>query len=315
MMTKRLAPPAWIFSHRNDPNDRRLEDCLSQQAADYAGANIVLLGYPEDEGVRRNKGRTGAAQAPDAIRQQLYKLVVPEHFAPALFDLGNTYGDGSLEEVHRRHQDIVEAVLRDGKVLITLGGGNDLSYPDCAGLAAVESDLLAFNIDAHFDVRTDQPRNSGTPYRQLLEEKLLLPENFAEIAYEPFAASETYLRFLREAGVQCTPREVVQREGIAVACHPQLAKEVRAIFWGLDMDVANGAIAPGVSAVNPGGLGYQDLIDLSRLAGSDPRTRIFEITEVNPEYDTDARTCRLAAMVIWHFLDAFNTQFKEINRV
>jgi arginase family enzyme len=31
---------------------------------------------------------------------------------------------------------------------------------------------IAINIDAHFDVRADNPRNSGTPYRQLLEEKL-----------------------------------------------------------------------------------------------------------------------------------------------
>jgi arginase family enzyme len=36
--------------------------------------------------------------------------------------------------------------------------------------------VLALNVDAHFDVRADSPRNSGTPYRQLLEEgKLKVP--------------------------------------------------------------------------------------------------------------------------------------------
>src|SRR6516162_11827277 len=34
----------------------------------------VILGFPQDEGVRRNHGRPGAAQAPDEIRSRLYRL-------------------------------------------------------------------------------------------------------------------------------------------------------------------------------------------------------------------------------------------------
>src|SRR5699024_9265463 len=36
--------------------------------------NTVLIGFESDEGVRRNKGRTGAAQAPDKIKSALAKL-------------------------------------------------------------------------------------------------------------------------------------------------------------------------------------------------------------------------------------------------
>jgi arginase family enzyme len=51
-------------------------------------AEVVLLGLPQDEGVARNKGRLGAAGAPDAIRQALYKCVALQ--SVRLIDLGNT---------------------------------------------------------------------------------------------------------------------------------------------------------------------------------------------------------------------------------
>src|SRR5688572_23523424 len=34
----------------------------------------VLVGFPQDEGVRRNGGRPGAAQAPGEVRRWLYRL-------------------------------------------------------------------------------------------------------------------------------------------------------------------------------------------------------------------------------------------------
>jgi formiminoglutamase len=77
-----------------------------------------------------------------------------------------------------------------------------------------------------------------------------------------------------------------------------------AIFWGFDMDAVRGADAPGVSAVNPLGLGADEFVGLWALAGSDPRTRVVELSEVNPRYDVDGRTARLAAVAVWSHLAA-----------
>jgi formiminoglutamase len=57
-----------------------------------------------------------------------------------------------------------------------------------------------------------------------------------------------------------------------------------------------------VSAPNPIGLSAAEFCDIATLAGRDPRTTLFEISEVNPAYDTDQRTARLAAVAIHHFL-------------
>jgi formiminoglutamase len=83
-----------------------------------------------------------------------------------------------------------------------------------------------------------------------------------------------------------------------------LQTEAASVFWGLDMDVVRAADAPGVSAPNPLGMSGEELCLLAELAGAEPRSRLLEISELNPAYDIDGRTARLAAAAIWHFLMA-----------
>jgi formiminoglutamase len=222
-----------------------------------------------------------------------------------LFDLGDTVIQDTLEETHRLHREVVDRVLADGKKLVVLGGGNDISYPDCAAVSAFAGcdRLLAFNVDAHLDVREHPIRHSGTPYRMLLEESLLVPANFHEIGYQAFAVAAAHLRYLREKGAHAIGmNELRQKGALSVLENILRTSGARHIFWGLDMDSVCAADAPGVSAPNPIGLSAAEFCDIATLAGRDPRTTLFEISEVNPAYDTDQRTARLAAVAIHHFL-------------
>lgn len=301
-------PDETLFFRRDDPNDVRLGETVQRTERAYETSRIVLLGLPQDEGVRRNRGRVGAAAAPDAIRRCLYKLVTIDNLP--FFDLGNTRIDGTLEEIHDRHRRIVRQILRDGKIIIVLGGGNDTSFPDCAALAEESNSApLAFNIDAHFDVRADAIPNSGTPYRQLLESNFLHGENFYEVGFQPFANSSTYREYLIEKGVTAYDLAHVHEVGMRSLLLTVLRSHTNpTIFWGLDMDVVRAADAPGVSAPNATGITGEELCHAAQVAGYDPRTRIFELTEVNPTYDIDDRTCRLAAAAIWHFLCAVRSR-------
>lgn len=296
-----IRPDPSVFFHRNEPGDPRLGETTLRSPEDFSSANIVLLGCPQDEGVRRNNGRPGAAKAPDAIRCCLYRLISPPNVR--VFDLGNTALQSSLEDTHRIHQQIVHEILDSGKQVLSLGGGNDISYPDCAALAETHSEYLAFNIDAHLDVRENPVRNSGTPYRMLLEEGLLKPGNFHEVGYQPFAVAQTHLDYLARKGALAMSLAELRREGIHSAiCKRLQAPDAEAIFWGIDMDSVCAADAPGVSASNPTGLTAGELCAIAELAGGDPRSRILEITEVNPDFDLDNRTARVAAVAIFHFL-------------
>ncbi len=305
LFTATTRPAAEFFADRQDVNDRRLGEFVSRQPAAYQSARTVMLGCPQDEGVRRNRGRVGAAEGPSEIRRSLYRLSPLDIDPTVLFDLGDTRIQKTLEETHELHFAIVRQLLDDGKRVIVLGGGNDLSYPDCAALAAACPELLVFNIDAHFDVRADVVRNSGTPYRQLLDEGLIAPGLFFEMGYQPAVNSPVYLEYLRQQGVGHHSLHELQATGVSSNFRRIVEEnEHKAIFWGFDLDAVRAADAPGVSAPSPLGLTAEEFCDVARLAGSTSTTRIAEFTEVNPNLDRDHQTSRLTAFAIHHFLAA-----------
>jgi formiminoglutamase len=292
-----------LFFKKNDPNDLRLGEIVPN--CKYKEAEIVILGCPQDEGVRRNHGRIGAEFAPDKIREQFYKLT---NFGikTKIFDIGNTIIQHTLEETHDVHTKIVSQVLSDKKRLIVLGGGNDLSYADGCGMAEFfGQNWLAVNVDAHFDVRKAEVRNSGTPYRQLLEEGLLKPSNFYEVAYQIQANSPIYFDYLQQLGVNLISLELLRsQESVDVKLRDLLKEKfVRQtsnlnIFFGFDIDAIRSSDAPGTSAPSPIGLRSGEFLTLVNFAANLTNTQIIEFTEVNPVFDIDDRTTKLVAIAM-----------------
>ena len=303
------SPNKDLFFQRNDANDVRLGEIVSFENKDYETAEIVILGCSQDDGVARNGGRLGARLAPDEIRRQFYKLT---NFGinAKIFDGGNTIIQETLEETHDVQTNIVKEILKDGKTLIVLGGGNDISYADGRAMAEVfgSENWTAINVDAHFDVRADKTRNSGTPYRQLLEEKLLNPKQFYELAWQPQANSPIYFEYLQNLGVNLISLEEFQNTNFKLQdlLKKQRTKNKgqRIFFFGFDVDAVRASVAPGVSAPSPTGLSAKEFVALAKLAGTDKQTKLIEFTEVNPLFDIDNRTTKLVAVALHKFCSA-----------
>lgn len=294
-----------LLYKRGDKNDIRLGEVVKTSQHDYDSSKVVLIGICQDEGVKRNKGRVGSAIAPIEIRRALYKLSSSEKLkALNIFDLGDILLKENLEECHQIQEELVHQILKHGKKIIVIGGGNDISYPDCKALSRVFPDPLVFNLDSHYDVRSEYVRNSGTPYRMLIDEEIILPESFYEIGIKKYFSSETYFNFLNDKKANILFYDDIRNKPIADLFTDLLPKKNNeAIFWGFDMDSVRASDAPGVSAPSPTGFNADDAIDVALIAGRDERSKIFEISEVNPLYDIDGRTTKLAAVMIWTFLN------------
>lgn len=292
--------PDEVFYRRDDPHDVRFGEVVGREAGEYDDADFVILGCPQDEGVKRNKGRPGARKAPTEIRRALYRFPVSVHHeGMRLFDAGDVVLEKSLEATHERLHEAVRAVLASGKRVIVLGGGNDISYADASALARHSERMLAINVDRHFDVRAAEVRNSGTPYRQLLEGGHLDPRRFHEFAICSYDNPPAYKQYLEEQGAHIHPLETVQEKGVGRSIQAILTRaDADAIFWGFDLDVVRGIEAPGVSAPGPLGLTADEIAEVADAAAGDARTRVIEISEVNPDYDRDNLTAKLAATVV-----------------
>ena len=88
------------------------------------------------------------------------------------------------------------------------------------------------------------------------------------------------------------------------ACFDSLFAEIsgQPLFAGLDMDSVRAADAPGVSASSPVGLSARAVLDFADRCRTHGLTKVFEITEVNPTFDIDGRTAKLAALAVYTFI-------------
>jgi formiminoglutamase len=280
----------------------------------------VLIGFPQDEGVRRNGGRAGAAEAPREMRRWLYRLVPwdcttnADLAALQPLDLGDVRVDGGLEETQAALGEVVGAVLRAGAVPVVLGGGHETAYGHYLGYVAANLPVYVINVDAHLDVRPliDGQGHSGSPFRQMMEHPTHpLPGNrYACLGMQPHAVSREHLRYVEErcGSALLADRLLDSLDALFARLQDALGKEPGRTYLTIDADAVHVRDVPGVSAPNGAGLRGEDVFKLARQAGASPGVASLDLVEINPHYDRDGQSARWAALVVWNFLAGLATR-------
>lgn len=313
----RLEPvrPPDDFPRRAD--DPRLGEVMEFWQGDPAAlrpGRAVIVGFPQDEGVRRNHGRPGAAEAPQEIRRWLYRLT-PVHSdgdinlaeQPPL-DVGNVRIEGDLEETQQALGEVVGGILRSGAVPVVLGGGHETAYGHYLGYVTAGLPVGILNLDAHLDLRPciDGRGHSGSSFRQALEHSTspLPGDRYTCLGVQPHATASEHLRYGMER--YCG---MIWYDSIKHDLYEGFREEVQLladkgchVYVTFDADAVRAADVPGVSAPNSLGFSGAGAIDCAFLAGELPSVASFDLVEINPRYDRDGQSARWAALAIWHFL-------------
>ncbi|KAF2508799.1 formimidoylglutamase [Flavobacterium foetidum] len=159
-------------------------------------AKYVLLGIPEDIGVRANYGRPGAASAwQSAIKSianiqhnrfskgsqiiVLGQINVAEEMRDVENLDFNDIDDRSklsqlVEKIDKEVSHIIFNIIKAGKTPIIIGGGHNNAYGNIKGAALAKGKPVnAINFDAHSDFRILEGRHSGNAFSYAYEEGFL----------------------------------------------------------------------------------------------------------------------------------------------
>jgi len=267
---------------------------------------VALLGFASDEGVRRNQGRVGAFNGPLAIRKALANLAW--HRSDPAYDAGDVLcADGDLESAQARLGHNVCALLDAGHLPVVLGGGHEVAFGSWQGIAEhLAGDIPRIgiiNFDAHFDLRDPaHARSSGTPFAQIAEQCAARGWPFTYACLGVSRASNTRALFQRAAELNVLVREDREiREASLTAISAELQSFIAscdAIYLTIDIDVLPACEAPGVSAPAARGVPLALLEPLLETVRDSGKLRLVDLAELNPEYDIDARTAKVAARLI-----------------
>ena len=296
------APATDLLRRPDDPRLGEVVEFWTGAESALRPGRAVLIGFPQDEGVRRNHGRVGAAQAPRTLRHCLWRLTPTDPTAnvdlrdqPPL-DLGDVRVSADLEESQAALGAVVGAVLQRGSVPIVLGGGHETAYGHFLGYAQLGLPVAVVNIDAHLDVRPliDGRGHSGSPFRQMLEHATqpLPGANYACLGAQPHAVSCDHLAYARSRGCR------VDFAPLPLALPAFAAPTMLTI----DADAFHVRDVPGVSAPNAAGYDGGLAFTLARQAGQAASVRSMDLVEICPPLDRDGQSGRWGALVLWNFL-------------
>ncbi|HPE82713.1 MAG: formimidoylglutamase [Aequorivita sp.] len=159
-------------------------------------AKYVLLGIPEDIGVRANYGNAGTSKAWEATLGSLLNIQY-NHLTNAenVILLGEIDCDAQMkqaEEISSKdpHQveklgelvtqidlkvsEVVKKIVEVGKFPIIIGGGHNNSFGNLKGTSkALQKPINCINFDAHTDFRALEHRHSGNGFSYAFEDSFL----------------------------------------------------------------------------------------------------------------------------------------------
>ncbi len=159
-------------------------------------SKYVLLGIPEDIGVRANYGNAGTSKAWEAALGSLLNIQFNEMTnAKNLVLLGeidcekqmkqaesisaeeNHFAEelgGLVSQIDDKVSLVIQEIIAAGKFPIIIGGGHNNSYGNLKGASkGLNSKVNCINFDAHTDFRALEHRHSGNGFSYAFEDGFL----------------------------------------------------------------------------------------------------------------------------------------------
>jgi formiminoglutamase len=172
------------------------KNCDIIQYLKISDAKYVLLGIPEDIGIRANYGRPGAASAWESAIKSIANIqhnrfckgsnllilgtldFVNESKEAENLDFNITDDRKKLnllvEKIDKEVTHIIGTIVKAGKTPIIIGGGHNNAYGNIKGTALAKGKPInAINFDAHSDFRILEGRHSGNGFSYAYEEGFL----------------------------------------------------------------------------------------------------------------------------------------------
>ncbi|WP_293302265.1 formimidoylglutamase [Pedobacter sp. UBA4863] len=163
------------------------EETITAESLQQSAAKFVLLGIPEDIGVRANYGVGGAHTAWKPALKALLNLQqnhflkgedllvlgafeIPENNATDVAELRK-----GVAEIDELVYPIIQTIVTAGKIPVVIGGGHNNCYPIIKGAAlALKGKINVLNIDAHTDLRNpEEGRHSGNGFSTAIRDGFL----------------------------------------------------------------------------------------------------------------------------------------------
>ncbi len=317
-----------LISKRNGEQKfgERLQFVANLEELKTHKAKYVLLGIPEDIGVRANFGKPGTSRAWKTTLSSLVNIQVNQFNDPknlillgevdcnplmkraSLIDESDPNYHAKLgdlvKETDQLVSEIIAKIVGSGKIPIIIGGGHNNAYGNIKGSAkALKKPLNVLNIDAHTDLRQLEHRHSGNGFSYAIEGLYLNK-------YSIFGLHKNYTPEYIFKGMEASPNinfklleDLSEEQGNISDNFQQMLQGINDSSFGFELDCDAIADFPS-SAKSPSGFSVDQVRNFLRLVSKDENCCYFHICEAAPEEDNSAWVGKALSYFISDFISA-----------
>lgn len=264
--------------------------------------HIAILGVPED----RNSQNTGAASAPDIIRQELYKLYKPAE-GLRIVDLGNLKKGNTVNDTYTALKEVAYQILKKNITLIVIGGTQELTVSLFETYSKLKRVTNITDVDSRFDLG-ENPKDfdSQTFLNKIVNSKSKYLLNLSNIGYQSYYVPQDEIDLMNRMYFDTI------RLGQARTDMTELEPVIRDTdLFSIDISSVKSTDAPGNYCPSIHGFLGEEMCMLAKYAGASDRLTTFALFEVNPLFDEKNKTSQLAAQTIWHFIQGYSIRKNE----
>lgn len=260
-------------------------------------ADIVVIGCPEDKGSRE---LGGSAMAPDQIRRHFYHLTIPKKEI-AIADLGNMVKADRMTIYYDRLQDIVQEIVQAGKLLIILGGSQDIVYGQYRGYEKVTTHAEYVCIDSELDVEDSDfgIHNHSFNHKIFLHSPNFLA-NFTHIGHQTYLVPMSDRKRMENLHFHSLRLGEIRQD--LKEAEPFLRN---ANLVSFDLSAVRASDAPGTTHPSPAGFTTEEICQLARYTGLANRISSVSFCEVQPMKDLNGQTAMLTGIMMWYLIEGY----------
>lgn len=285
-----------------DPN--ALEASLQESSAAF-----VLLGIPEDIGVKANMGIGGTDSAWLAFLHSFLNIQSNDFLEGGNILLLGHFDFSDIEKLIEsnahdfderlaayRHavntiddevEQLIHIITQNKKIPIVIGGGHNNSYPCIKGAAKgfykagiiPIAQINAINLDAHADFRPMEGRHSGNGF-SYAEADGYLEKYFVVGLHENYLPQNVWLDMVNNPFIDCITYEDIfvheKRTFLQAVGHATTFTDDTLCGIELDLDVVENALS---SASSPVGITVNHARQYISFAAADSKTAYLHISE------------------------------------
>ncbi|HOP42464.1 MAG TPA: formimidoylglutamase [Flavobacteriales bacterium] len=271
---------------------------------DLEGVQVAIFGLPDDPGHARPRS---CVEAPDLVREQLYKLYAPAGKVQ-LADLGDIRPGASAQDTRHAVAETIAELVRRNITPVILGGGQGHTFSQYLAYEQLERTVNLACIDARFDLGEPGQALSDSSYLShivLRQPNYLF--NYSNIGFQTYLVDQPGIELMDKLFFDALRLGEVR--GHMPDAEPVLRN---ADSLSVDLSAVRRSDAPGTTRPGPNGFHAEELCQLMRYAGVSEKVTSVGIYEMDPLRDVDHTTAQLAAQLVWCFLDGYRSRTNDL---